>query len=224
MTHNKRYITDVNYEKGFISGFAMPCSDQDKNKVVLKINNSVVSQCHTAADNTFQFDNINFDHACSLELFCEGEEETQIYRQNHNTILLARQRTGTNVLRRLLSSHEDFLAVNEVFDPGIYAHKNFDNYSGMFRMIAECKTDLIGAFFPYHFNLVSSMKKPISYKQTFNKFLDYINLHSRARHNVIDIKYNHLHNLTDYITPLLNGKKDIFDIVKKKRLSVINLT
>jgi len=216
------YIRDVNYQERTIAG-QIAHSDSDMS-VLLKINNAVVHKCTVLkGENSFKFSEIDFSKAYAIEVVLE-ETQQQLYKKNNTTILLARQRTGTNVLRRFLNSHKDLFAINEIFDPGIYNNKNFDIYSDMYSQIAYRQSDLIGAFFPYQFGLVSELQKPLSYKQTFIKFLDYINLHSTVAHNIIDIKYNHLHNLTDYITPLLNTKNDIFEIIRRKKLTVIHLT
>jgi len=216
------YITDVNYKEGTISGKVFSSDDKVLN-ILLIINEEVVAQKMTLIGEVFSFYDIDFDNCISLEVCVDDNTKTKLYKKNNTTILLARQRTGTNVLRRFLNSHQDIYSINEVFDPGIYSHKNFETYEQMYMQISKKQSDLIGAFFPYHYQLVSHLQKPISYKQAFCSFLDYINLHTQAEHNIIDIKYNHLHNLTNFITPLLNEKKDIFDIIKKNKIFVINL-
>lgn len=217
-------IKEIDYTKGIISGIYSGIDIGDTIEVGLEVNGQNISFC-TVKNNAFVFNEINFKEVVTLNIFLnKGDQSKTIRKKLNTTILLARQRTGTNVLRRFLNSHNEIFSINEIFDPGVYNAITYMHYDNLNEMIYSQSSDLIGSFFPYHFKLVGITAKPISYKQAFLKYLDHISFFSKAKHNIIDIKYNHIHNITEYVEPILNKKMNIFDIIRKNNLKVINLT
>ncbi|MCO4755563.1 MAG: hypothetical protein KC478_13870 [Bacteriovoracaceae bacterium] len=150
----------------------------------------------------------------------------QLKRPNKSIILLlARQRSGTNVLRRCLSTHNKVFSINEIFDTGIYNNKTFEIYRNKYlELISENKSDLIGSYYSYHFDCMDESKKPITHLESFEKYINFIKDVSPNENIIIDVKYNHIRNLHGFITPLTEGVPELFKIVRRNNWKVLNLT
>jgi hypothetical protein len=167
----------------------------------------------------------DFSKALEIKIFVKNTN-VQIKRLNKSiTLLMARQRSGTNVLRRCLSTHNKIYSINEIFDTGIYNNSNFDLYSNNYlELISENKSDLIGSYYSYNFDYMNNTKKPITNLKTFEKYVNFIREVCPAENIIIDIKYNHIRNLHGFITPLTEGQPELFKIIQKNNWKVLNLT
>jgi hypothetical protein len=128
------------------------------------------------------------------------------------TILLARQRSGTNPLRSILRTHDDIFCFNEIFNFGdrdaLEALLRKSNFFNFVRRYADADVQAIF---------------PDQHEAIFVDFLEYLRCFSDRRHLVLDVKYNMIQFLTepwarDITSPYL------FDLVEKYELRVLNLT
>jgi hypothetical protein len=127
------------------------------------------------------------------------------------TILLARQRTGTNALRSVLETHPDIGCFDEVFkiedrtspDPLIRA-------SNYFTFLERyCAGDITRSF-------------PDRHAELFDDYLAYLRDLLPKRHLVVDVKYNSTHHITGVWRGM--GEPTLFDLIKARNLAVLQLT
>jgi hypothetical protein len=128
------------------------------------------------------------------------------------TILLSRQRSGTNAFRSALATHPDLFCFNEVFNLG---DKDSDN---------EFLRDT------NYFNFLEAYSGadlrrtlPDRHETLFLDFLEYLRCYSPKRHLIVDVKYNTLHFFTkpwadNATVPYL------LDLIVEHRLRVLHLT
>ena len=127
------------------------------------------------------------------------------------TILLARQRTGTNALRSVLDTHRDICCFDEVFkledrqspDPRVRASNYFTFLE------RHCAGDITRAF-------------PDRHAELFTAFLAHLRTLTAKRHIVIDVKYNSTHHITGEWRSL--GSPTLFDLIRSHGVGVIQLT
>lgn len=127
------------------------------------------------------------------------------------TILLARQRTGTNALRSVLETHAELGCFDEVFkledrtseDP----LKQASNYFTFLERY--CAGDITRAF-------------PDRHAQIFDDYLAYLRGLSAKRLLLVDVKYNSTHHITGVWRGL--GEPTLFDLMKRRGLAVLQLT
>ena len=126
------------------------------------------------------------------------------------TVLLARQRTGTNALRSVLGSHAEICCLDEVFmlsyrhaaDPLIRA-------SNYFTFLEQyCAGDVTKAF-------------PDRYAEVFTAYLAYLRGLTTKRLIVIDVKYNSTHHLTDVWRDI--AEPTLFQLLKTRQIGVLHL-
>jgi hypothetical protein len=128
------------------------------------------------------------------------------------TILLARQRSGTNPLRARLASHEDIFCFEEVFSffdkDAPEPHKRDTNF---FTFLGAYAAGDVQRVFPD------------SHETLFLDFLDYLRCFSPKRHLVIDVKYN---SMQFFVEPWSDDATVPYflDLVVKYRLKVLNIT
>jgi hypothetical protein len=127
------------------------------------------------------------------------------------TVLLARQRSGTNALRSVLGTHPEICCFDEVFkitdrfsdDPLIKA-------SNYFTFLEQyCAGDVTKAY-------------PDRYKEVFVAFLAYLRGLTTKRLIVIDVKYNSTHHVSDVWREITDPT--FFDLLKTQGIGVLQLT
>ena len=127
------------------------------------------------------------------------------------TVLLARQRSGTNALRSVLDTHPDICCFDEVFkfedrrssDPRVRASNYFTFLE------AYCAGDVTRAF-------------PDRHDQLFDDYLTYLRGLTPKRHIVVDVKYNSTHHIGGVWRSI--GSPTLFELIKARGLGVIQLT
>jgi hypothetical protein len=127
------------------------------------------------------------------------------------TILLARQRSGTNALRSVLQTNPDMFCFDEVFgwaDPArLDAVQIRGNY---FEFLQQYTAGDIAKAFPER------------NEQVLTDFLAHLRGLTDKRLILIDVKYNSTHHLDGRFRPL--GEPALFGMIKKRRLAVLQLT
>ena len=127
-------------------------------------------------------------------------------------ILLARQRSGTNALRSVLSEHPDIYCHNEVFnladidtdEDDVLREANFFNFQRKY-----AQGDLRRLL-------------PSNHERLFLDFLEYLRCFSSKRYMLIDVKYNTAHFLTE--PNKWSTAPYFFYLAKMHGLRVVNLT
>lgn len=138
------------------------------------------------------------------------------------SIMLARQRSGTNVLRHCLNTHPLIKAYAEMFN--IPRDGTIDLSGNIGKKIDAGKDPLDGCFFPFWVKRqLESEDKFITALQAFSKLLKLIDTRGPKRHKVIDIKYNSVRIIQD-LWPPLYGAPAMFDLVKNRNYALIHLT
>jgi hypothetical protein len=131
-------------------------------------------------------------------------------------VLLARQRSGTNPLKWVLTSHEDITCFSEIFSVLDSDSDDRDFEGRAFRDVN---------FLNFASRAAPNWAQPgvVDHRQLFLAFLEYLRCFSDKRYSLIDIKYNTTHLLAEpwarsIASPLL------FDVVVEENMKVINLT
>jgi hypothetical protein len=127
------------------------------------------------------------------------------------TILLARQRSGTNAVRSVLESHREIFCLNEVFnfpdkdsDEPLLRHTNF------FTFLQEyAQGDLRQAF-------------PDRHEEIFLDFLRYLRCFSPKPHIVIDVKYNTTQFLTKPWADNMTAPY-LYTLLRRHHVRVLNI-
>lgn len=127
------------------------------------------------------------------------------------TVLLARQRSGTNALRSVLTTHPEIFCFDEVFrcddlvppDP-VQIRGNFFNFLKEYG-----RADIARTF-------------PNRHEQVFTDYLAHLRALTPKRFIVIDIKYNSTHHLSGVWRPML--QPPLFTQLKTRQIAVLHLT
>jgi hypothetical protein len=134
----------------------------------------------------------------------------QSARYRDFTVLLARQRSGTNALRSVLRTHPRIHCFNEVFYYGMRTSDWPPNREqSYFTWLAGHAGSDVDWFMPDRQDAV------------FTGFLDYLRGLSERPLKVVDVKYNMVHLITRPSQAL--GTYALFDLVRKHRMAVLNL-
>lgn len=127
------------------------------------------------------------------------------------TLLLARQRTGTNALRSILDTHPDLGCFDEVFKfedrTSTDALTRASNYFTFLE--SYCAGDITRAF-------------PDRHARVFDDYLAHLRGLHPKRLLVVDVKYNSTHHITGVWRGM--GEPTLFDLVKARGLGVLQLT
>ncbi len=127
------------------------------------------------------------------------------------TVLLARQRTGTNALRSVLDSHADICCFDEVFKfEDRQSPDPLTRASNYFTFLEQyCAGDITRAF-------------PDRHQQIFTDYLAYLRGLTTKRCIVVDVKYNSTHHISGVWRSL--GHPTLFDLITASGVGVIQLT
>jgi hypothetical protein len=127
------------------------------------------------------------------------------------TVLLARQRSGTNALRSVLGTHADICCFNEVFKPADrYNEEPLIRASNYFTFLEQyCAGDVAKAF-------------PDRSAETFAAYLAYLRGVTTKRLIVIDVKYNSTHLVTDVFREI--AAPTLFPLLKTHQIGVLHVT
>lgn len=127
------------------------------------------------------------------------------------TVLLARQRTGTNALRSVLGTHADLCCFDEVFKiSDRHSADPFIRDSNYFTFLERyCAGDVTKAF-------------PDQHEQILTDYLAHLRRLTPKRLIVVDIKYNSTHHVTDVWRGI--GEPTLFTAVKTRGMAVLHLT
>ncbi len=131
-------------------------------------------------------------------------------------VLLARQRSGTNPLRWLLTAHKDITCFSEIFSVLDRDSDDRDFEDRSYRDV--------------NFLNFAAAKEPnwaqpgvADHRELFLDFLEYLRCFSDKRYAVLDIKYNTTHLLAEAWAHNL-GSPLLFDLIVEKNMKVINVT
>jgi hypothetical protein len=129
------------------------------------------------------------------------------------TILLSRQRSGTNAFRSALATHPDLFCFNEVFNLG---DKDSDNEflrdTNFFNFLEAYAAGDLRRILPGR------------HEALFLDFLEFLRCFSPKRHLVVDVKYNTLHF---FARPWAGENVTVpylLDLIVEHRLRVLHLT
>jgi hypothetical protein len=139
-------------------------------------------------------------------------------------VLLARQRSGTNVLRSILDTHSEIFCLPEIFN----------NRMDTDYLVGGRKHGGSAYFNPgelSYFNFLekyagSNIKKillPDDHENTFLDFLEYLRCFSSKQFLVVDVKYMSTHHITKS-WHFITEEPFLFSLIKEHKLRVLNLT
>lgn len=128
------------------------------------------------------------------------------------TILLARQRSGTNPLRSVLRTHPEIACTEEVFNNRPNAEDWLEWDTNYFRFVDQ----RIGGS-------VLELLAQDDLAGTFLDYLEYLRCFFEKRHLILDVKYNSTHHL-DGPWHFIMGEPALFQFIRKNGLRVLNLT
>ena len=127
------------------------------------------------------------------------------------TILLARQRSGTNALRSVLATHPEIYCFDEVFrrdhlvpDDPVQIRGNYFNFLEEYG-----RHDIARTF-------------PDRHQQIFTDYLAHLRQLTPKHHILIDVKYNSTHHLSGMWRPI--AEPTLFTELKTREIAVLHLT
>jgi hypothetical protein len=127
------------------------------------------------------------------------------------TVLLARQRSGTNALRDVLDSHVEVFCLPEIFQAQPSPKARHEVEANYFNFLDERRDQV----------------KPVLTSEKLQEefFLDYLRFlatFTDKRHLIVDIKYNSAHNV-DAPWRDLAAEPTLFAYIRRNKLRVLNL-
>jgi hypothetical protein len=126
------------------------------------------------------------------------------------TILLARQRSGTNALSSVLGSHPEIFCFDEVF--------RLDD------LIRPDPVQIRGNYFTFLEEYAAgdiTRTFPNRHEQVFADYLAHLAALARTRFIVVDVKYNSTHHISGVWRPI--GQPTLFDYIKSSGVAVLHL-
>jgi hypothetical protein len=127
------------------------------------------------------------------------------------TVLLARQRSGTNALRSVLGTHPDVCCFDEVFKiEARFSKDPMKRASNYFTFLEQyCAGDISRAF-------------PDRHEQVFADYCAYLRGLTAKRLIVVDVKYNSTHHISGVWRSIADPT--IFDLLKANGIGVLQVT
>ena len=128
------------------------------------------------------------------------------------TVLLARQRSGTNALLSVLGTHPDIFCFDEVFRRDDLIRPEEAQIRGnYFNFLAQYAAgDPAKAF-------------PDRHESVLAAYVTHLRALAQRRHVVVDVKYNSTHHLSGVWRPLI-GEPGMFGYLKARGAAVLHLT
>lgn len=127
------------------------------------------------------------------------------------TVLLARQRSGTNALRDVLDSHPELFCLPEVFQSQPSPKARYEVEANYFNFLDERRGEI---------------KKVLTSEEAqealFLEYLAYLDTFSDKPRMVVDIKYNSAHNV-DAPWRDLAAEPTLFAYIRRNGIRVLNL-
>jgi len=127
------------------------------------------------------------------------------------TVLLARQRSGTNALRDVLDSHPELFCLPEVFQAQPSPKARYEVEANYFNFLGERRDEI---------------KKVLTSEEAqealFLEWLEYLDTFSEKPRMVVDIKYNSAHNV-DAPWRDLAAEPTLFSYIRRNGIRVLNL-
>src|SRR5215218_5652199 len=127
------------------------------------------------------------------------------------TVLLARQRSGTNALRDVLDSHPEVFCLPEVFQAQPSPKARHEVEANYFNFLDERK-DQVKAV----------LTSEETQEEFFLDYLRYLGTFSEKPRMVVDIKYNSAHNV-DAPWRDLAAEPTLFAYIRRNKMRVLNL-
>jgi hypothetical protein len=127
------------------------------------------------------------------------------------TVLLARQRSGTNALRDVLDSHPQLFCLPEVFQAQPSPKARYEVEANYFNFLDERRGEIKG--------ILTSEE---AHEALFLKWLEHLGSFSEKPQMVVDIKYNSAHNV-DAPWRDLAAEPTLFAYIRRHGIRVLNL-
>jgi hypothetical protein len=127
------------------------------------------------------------------------------------TVLLARQRSGTNALRDVLDSHPQLFCLPEVFQAQPSPKARYEVEANYFNFLDERRGEIKGV-----------LTSEESQEALFLEWLNHLGSFSEKPQMVVDIKYNSAHNV-DAPWRDLAAEPTLFAYIRRNGIRVLNL-
>jgi hypothetical protein len=128
------------------------------------------------------------------------------------TVLLARQRSGTNALLSVLGTHPDIFCFDEVFRRDDLIRPDDAQIRGnYFNFVAVYAAGDPAKVFPDR------------HEHVLAEYVAHLYAIAQRRHVVVDVKYNSTHHLSGVWRPLI-GEPGLFGFLKARGAAVLHLT
>jgi len=127
------------------------------------------------------------------------------------TVLLARQRSGTNALRDVLDSHPEVFCLPEVFQSQPSPKARHEVEANYFNFLDERRGEIKGV-----------LTSEEAQEALFLEYLAYLDTFSEKPRMVVDIKYNSAHNV-DAPWRDLAAEPTLFAYIRRNGIRVLNL-
>jgi hypothetical protein len=128
------------------------------------------------------------------------------------TVLLARQRSGTNALRDVLDSHAEIFCLPEVFQAEPSPKARYEVEANYFNFL-DGRRD----------QMKQILTSEEAQERFFLEYLQYLGSFSEKRYLIVDIKYNSAHNV-DGPWRDMAAEPTLFEFIRRNRIRVLNLT
>ena len=138
------------------------------------------------------------------------------------TVLLARQRSGTNALRSVLRSHADIYCYSEVFS--FIEKDSHEPIPGMPDGVKVSRHDINFHTFLQRHGLADHLASwSTGHEIAFLDYLEYLRCFTPKPYLLLDVKYNSVHFLTEPWAYNITSPY-FFDLLLKHNLKVLNVT
>jgi hypothetical protein len=127
------------------------------------------------------------------------------------TVLLARQRSGTNALRDVLDSHPEVFCLPEVFQSQPSPKARYEVEANYFNFLDERRGEIKGV-----------LTSEEAQEALFLEYLAHLDTFSEKPRMVVDIKYNSAHNV-DAPWRDLAAEPTLFAYIRRNGIRVLNL-
>jgi LPS sulfotransferase NodH len=127
------------------------------------------------------------------------------------TVLLARQRSGTNALRDVLDSHPDVFCLPEIFQAQPSPKARHEVEANYFNFLDERRDQIKGV-----------LTSEEAQEELFLEYLGHLGTFSEKSRMIVDVKYNSAHNV-DAPWRDLAAEPTLFAYIRRHGMRVLNL-